>query len=529
MSAPNAGAGARPQTAAPPATGDTERTDYTWSSTGTEDDDPGMFSFLPPVTATSEGTPLSPSTTVPFPPDTAASSVPYSPDMFNRQTNPDLATPIRSPTLSPAAALAQQYALSEQAGAGARRRGSWQQQANGSPDEVVGNPYEVDLHDDPRRISEGSSKVEQQYYGRWDEHGRSDGSSGFGIGMDGSEHAIHLQQLGGPVMPTRSEDEKILAAHGYPMFGADGDFYGDEEDSPYPEVRASVSNIDDMDIPCLTFRSIFLGLFFAIVVTALNVFFYFRYPSPFITPILVQVLAYPCGKFLAYLLPANEWRLPKWSRRLGCPEDFSFNPGPFNIKEHTVLVIIANIATGPAFALNFSVAAEKFYGVDLGAGFDILLILTTQIIGFGIAGLCRRFLVWPAAMIWPQNLVFCTLLNTLHAEDEDIDGGNGGLSRFKFLVWVFSGAFFWYFLPGELHPSMLGARLFPLTPFAPQVSFSKPSRRSPGFAGLHRVSLTLQSRLLAVVHRPTSQTTLSSTSFSELARDSVRHEIFSSS
>ncbi|ORY88573.1 OPT oligopeptide transporter [Leucosporidium creatinivorum] len=234
----------------------------------------------------------------------------------------------------------------------------------------------------------------------------------------------------------------------------DPDFYGEEEDSPFPEVRASVSNIDDMDIPCLTFRSIFLGLFFAIIVTALNVFFYFRYPSPFITPILVQVLAYPCGKFLAYLLPATEWRLPQWSRRFGCPEDFSFNPGPFNIKEHTVLVIIANIATGPAFALNFSVAAEKFYGVDLGAGFDILLILTTQIIGFGIAGLCRRFLVWPAAMIWPQNLVFCTLLNTLHAEDDDIDGGNGGLSRFKFLVWVFSGAFFWYFLPGFLFQAL---------------------------------------------------------------------------
>ncbi|KAG9025106.1 hypothetical protein FS837_005078, partial [Tulasnella sp. UAMH 9824] len=29
---------------------------------------------------------------------------------------------------------------------------------------------------------------------------------------------------------------------------------GDVEDSPYPEVRASVSNFDDSDMPCLTFR-----------------------------------------------------------------------------------------------------------------------------------------------------------------------------------------------------------------------------------------------------------------------------------
>ncbi|KAI9617251.1 hypothetical protein H4Q26_013117 [Puccinia striiformis f. sp. tritici PST-130] len=39
------------------------------------------------------------------------------------------------------------------------------------------------------------------------------------------------------------------------------DFEMDEEDSPYPEVRASVSNIDDPEMPCLTFRAWVLGLF----------------------------------------------------------------------------------------------------------------------------------------------------------------------------------------------------------------------------------------------------------------------------
>lgn len=34
-----------------------------------------------------------------------------------------------------------------------------------------------------------------------------------------------------------------------------------EEDSPYPEVRASVSNIDDPDMPALTIRMWFIGLF----------------------------------------------------------------------------------------------------------------------------------------------------------------------------------------------------------------------------------------------------------------------------
>ncbi len=34
-----------------------------------------------------------------------------------------------------------------------------------------------------------------------------------------------------------------------------------EEDSPYPEVRASVSNIDDPDMPALTARMWVIGIF----------------------------------------------------------------------------------------------------------------------------------------------------------------------------------------------------------------------------------------------------------------------------
>jgi hypothetical protein len=34
--------------------------------------------------------------------------------------------------------------------------------------------------------------------------------------------------------------------------------------------------------------------------------------------------------------------------------------------------------------------------------------------GVGMAGLVRRFLVWPAAMIWPANLVNTAMFYTLH-------------------------------------------------------------------------------------------------------------------
>jgi len=73
-----------------------------------------------------------------------------------------------------------------------------------------------------------------------------------------------------------------------------------DEDSPYPEVRASVSNLDDPEMPgesihrrhlltlVFTVRAAFVGLFFVIFISVLNTFFFFRYPSPQLNAIVVE-------------------------------------------------------------------------------------------------------------------------------------------------------------------------------------------------------------------------------------------------
>ncbi|KDQ13233.1 hypothetical protein BOTBODRAFT_66951 [Botryobasidium botryosum FD-172 SS1] len=230
----------------------------------------------------------------------------------------------------------------------------------------------------------------------------------------------------------------------------------DDEDSPYPEVRASVSNIDDPEMPVSTFRMWFIGLVLCILASGMNMFFTFRYPAPSVVPMVLLLVAHPIGKFMAFSLPIRTWRLPRW---LGGYE-FSLNPGPFNIKEHVLIFIMANVATPSSYAINTLVVSRLFYDVRQGVGFSITLVLATQLTGFGLAGTCRRFLVWPASMIWPQNLVACTLLNTLHAEDddEDVTGGSGGgkrgITRYKFFVVVGLAAFFWNFLPSFLFQAL---------------------------------------------------------------------------
>lgn len=47
---------------------------------------------------------------------------------------------------------------------------------------------------------------------------------------------------------------------------------------------------------------------------------------------------------------------------------------------------------------------------DIRWGFQLLFAITNQMLGFGLAGVCRRWLVWPAAMIWPSDLVNCALM-----------------------------------------------------------------------------------------------------------------------
>lgn len=264
------------------------------------------------------------------------------------------------------------------------------------------------------------------------------------------QSSLHHRHHNGPVVGYSSYLDNGLGMAGE-----------EEEDSPYPEVRASVSNLDDPEMPVLTIRMWILGLTLCIIASGANTFFNFRYPGPTIGSMVLLLIAHPCGKFLAYSMPINTYtvRFPMWmskvvfwreDRSLPLEYEINLNPGPFNIKEHALIFIMTNVSVYPAYALNAIVVADVYYGIRRGLGFNFLLVLGNQVAGFGLAGLCRRFLVWPASLIWPQDLVVCALLNTLHAEDDEDEG----ISRFKFFSYVGIAAFFFYFLPGFLFQAL---------------------------------------------------------------------------
>ena len=65
--------------------------------------------------------------------------------------------------------------------------------------------------------------------------------------------------------------------------------------------------------------------------------------------------------------------------------------------------------------------------------------MSTQLIGFSIAGIFNRFVVAPPSMIWPLTLVMAVSFNTLHGKETSGTQVRGGISRLRFFYYVFIG------------------------------------------------------------------------------------------
>ncbi|KAM3067181.1 hypothetical protein ACMFMG_005450 [Clarireedia jacksonii] len=217
------------------------------------------------------------------------------------------------------------------------------------------------------------------------------------------------------------------------------------ENSPYAEVRAAVRNYDE-DLPCNTIRAWVIGLLLNTLASGLNSLFSLRAPSLTISSIVVQMVAYPLGVGWTMIFPDRTFTT------LGVR--WNLSPGKFNFKEHGLIVIMANAAfgQGSGYFLDTIVAQRGFYGRDFGWGFNILLAITTQCVGFGIAGMMRKYLVEPASMIWPSTLVNTSFIYALHDHSKtDPAKANGwSIARYRYFFYVFIGSFVWYWFPGYI-------------------------------------------------------------------------------
>ncbi|KAI1449269.1 small oligopeptide transporter [Annulohypoxylon stygium] len=216
-----------------------------------------------------------------------------------------------------------------------------------------------------------------------------------------------------------------------------------EENSPYPEVRAAVRNYD-VDLPANTIRAWVIGLILCTVGSAVNMLFSLKNPTIQITTYVIQLVSYPIGLGWDLVFPDRQFSI--------AGVKFNFKPGKFNFKEHVVIVVMSNAAYGGGFlyATDVLIAQQVFYKQHFGWGFQLLFAITTLCTGYGLAGLGRRFLVWPAAMIWPSDLVNASLFYALHdhSPTEPSQANGWRISRYRWFLYVLCGGFVWYWFPG---------------------------------------------------------------------------------
>lgn len=148
----------------------------------------------------------------------------------------------------------------------------------------------------------------------------------------------------------------------------------DENVSPIEEVRLTVSNHDDPTLPVWTFRMWTLGILSCFLLSFINTFFSYRTEPLTLSMISVQIATLPIGRFMAKTLPNTKFRIPGFGDR-----EFSLNPGPFNVKEHVLISIFANVSSGTAYAISIIDIIMAFYRRKISFLASWILVMTTQV------------------------------------------------------------------------------------------------------------------------------------------------------
>ncbi|KAJ0418813.1 OPT oligopeptide transporter protein-domain-containing protein [Aspergillus carlsbadensis] len=126
---------------------------------------------------------------------------------------------------------------------------------------------------------------------------------------------------------------------------------------------------------------------------------------------------------------------------------------------------MVNITFFTRMTADLLVEQKKFFGLDSGWGYQLLMILSLFLIGFAFAGLTRSVLVEPRKIIWPGVLSATALMSVLHNRKSSEDNDDTSrlesdaprsrkMSGFAFFCLIFAVSFCWYWLPDFLFPAL---------------------------------------------------------------------------
>ncbi|KAK8118886.1 uncharacterized protein PG998_003512 [Apiospora kogelbergensis] len=194
---------------------------------------------------------------------------------------------------------------------------------------------------------------------------------------------------------------------------------------------------DDISLNPWTFRTWFIGLGLSALSSSLATVYMFKPQGVGISTIFLCVISYVIALAME-LIPRRGW-LGRF-----------LNPHPFNSKEHAAILIMSSTAAHAAKATQVLAVQKLWYHELPNTVICMLLIFSSQCLGYGIAGVLRKALVYPTKFVHPGSLPLMSLLETLHRKRKEVR------PQLKLFYWAFACMFVWEVMPQYVMPLLTG-------------------------------------------------------------------------
>ncbi|KAF7799543.1 hypothetical protein EIP86_010780 [Pleurotus ostreatoroseus] len=215
----------------------------------------------------------------------------------------------------------------------------------------------------------------------------------------------------------------------------------------YEVALKVLSTHDEPELQSISFRTIILGLGFSAFGAVLAQIYYFKPQTLNVSTLFLLILSYWFGNGMHIALPSRG--IFRW-----------INPGPFNIKEHVAIIIMASTAAGSATAIQVISVQDLYYNNKMNPGIAIFTLIGSQLLGYGYAGLLSDILVKPSKCFWPATISTANLFQALHYD-------NQMTSKRVRLFWsIFAFMFCWevidrvIIIPQWIFPLLTGVSIF---------------------------------------------------------------------
>lgn len=119
--------------------------------------------------------------------------------------------------------------------------------------------------------------------------------------------------------------------------------------------------------------------------------------------------------------------------------------------------MVAASASTPE-AMSVLAVQKLYYNTRVTPIIGILLLLSTQLLGYGISGILRKSLVYPSIMLYPTAIPTASLLENLHRMDR-----RSSRKRMKVFYIAFGCLFIWQAFPQYIMPVLAGVSVFCLS------------------------------------------------------------------